>query len=795
MATKQHLEDSYVGEGFSPRNILVNRSAHKEKSFLAVPYLDTTRLTEQSTHYESPKSKVIKQDSYQTPQKSVHARTNSSLPPLAKSTQQVGFTSPRNQDFPSGNNPSVNLLSPAGKSAFYNSPSQPTYPLTARASYANPIKQEQSDEEDPKEEERKAILKYQRLLEAYDRQTKVLAGISQTLNNDTKNRIDRERRGIELKIQELEQRSRYKKANDLNAKEAIQKRLGLEDHFFDDYDSDFSDRDRLSDGNLSDEYRMLGGGRQGNRQIARAPIRKGTKLPTISINKSPSIQKKPSAPALKANTITDTANSKQPSYNPQTNYDMQMSYNNPAWQYNQYNQYNPYNYYNNYYPQYQYGMYNNYQPQPMSFGSSNLFDDPYRKFPMNPIGQPPILNDPNHPFFAGSLPIGFHPGYQPPFVYQPPQQIAASSMKPSKPKAERGSHEQNESTPEKKQQFVRKKKVEIRIGQGTFREKLQATCWAIAFPLLLTHEGYSRGKERKKLLQIHHDQRSKEYLIAAQEFVMNELNAELDVIYKEKKAMDLGKKITDKEATQRVTQLIFPKIKTLIDKLISLTNAHSMPREIFAYLASISENQCIPPNGFYFEFELKRLSFNHLGALTEMDELKSKMILCISFFARILIFQFLLMPWQEVKIASSAKKGKPFSSDIPKNENTKKNLKTIGSILMHLIEDMFTTTIKSDLNSQKKIAPKDRIKTIPRGGLFYFADEADNQTKNEKLGQDQIIVGLYTRAEISIFYKNYSVNVEQLRSALNSWTDHMYLLTHTEYTTNRKLHVFGTEDL
>lgn len=543
------------------------------------------------------------------------------------------------------------------------------------------------------------------------------------------------------------------------------------------------------------------------------------KLPTISPQKSNALEKKRSNFYNEPNTevnYTQVNSSIDPRMNySMNNYQTPVYY--PSWQsnYSAYQNYYPNNYqpfYNNfgmYPPQNQFGMYGGGGYQ-MSQSTFMPLEDPFRRFPMNPLGRRVILNDPNDPAFAGTLPRSFIPAPELP-VFQPiviPEQRALPKRVDTQASAEKVSKKESPSKPKETTKDTRKvtKRVEKRIGTGTKRQKLQATLWAIAYPQLMTKEGYAKGKERKKTIQLGFDQRVRDFISNCQNFIIRELQPQLDDIYKEKKAMTfkaaddksaLGtKNLSEKESTTRITQLLCPKIQALIEKLTTVTKPGSMPQEIVEFMASVSENQCIPPNGFYFDFEMKRLGFSHSGALSGVSETASKMVLCVSFLARILVYQFILMPWSEVKVISMAKKGKPYSSDIPKGETTKKNLKLIGSILIHLIEEMFAVALKADKNSQKKIPPKERIKTLPRGGLFYIYDEADHQVqKNETIGEDQLIAGIYSRMDLSVFYKNFPVQVEQLKTALASWVDNMYLLTHEEYKSNRKLHLFGKDGL
>lgn len=71
----------------------------------------------------------------------------------------------------------------------------------------------------------------------------------------------------------------------------------------------------------------------------------------------------------------------------------------------------------------------------------------------------------------------------------------------------------------------------------------------------------------------------------------------------------------------------------------------------------------MPPNNFFFEFEIKRLGFTHFGTLKyvlsylsypdkncrNMTENNSKMIIGMFILIRVLIYQFLLCPGKELK--------------------------------------------------------------------------------------------------------------------------------------------------
>eukprot|EP01017_Pseudomicrothorax_dubius_P047855 TRINITY_DN8634_c0_g1_i7.p1 TRINITY_DN8634_c0_g1~~TRINITY_DN8634_c0_g1_i7.p1 ORF type:complete len:123 (-),score=8.75 TRINITY_DN8634_c0_g1_i7:34-402(-) len=101
---------------------------------------------------------------------------------------------------------------------------------------------------------------------------------------------------------------------------------------------------------------------------------------------------------------------------------------------------------------------------------------------------------------------------------------------------------------------------------------------------------------------------------------------------------------------------------------------------MISFLRSYVAERSIPPQSFYFTFEVKRLMFTHYGTLKGMNHKRVTMLLSLLILVRVLIYKLILRPWEMLP-------------SLKKTEVLRRNIKTVGSFLYHLVYDHLVLTV------------------------------------------------------------------------------------------------------
>lgn len=82
-------------------------------------------------------------------------------------------------------------------------------------------------------------------------------------------------------------------------------------------------------------------------------------------------------------------------------------------------------------------------------------------------------------------------------------------------------------------------------------------------------------------------------------------------------------------------------LETLLKNLIE----ESVPKKLLVFLGKISHDRQIPPQNFFFLYELERLNFDSFARFKFMNKYVIQMISMGFIFIRILLYEIILQPW------------------------------------------------------------------------------------------------------------------------------------------------------
>ena len=324
--------------------------------------------------------------------------------------------------------------------------------------------------------------------------------------------------------------------------------------------------------------------------------------------------------------------------------------------------------------------------------------------------------------------------------------------------------------------------LDNKLASAERRKKLAAFGWVIAYTYVLKQEvrRVARVRKNKRATIMITEQQKIAHL--AQEFIKNAIFKELEFIYKESKMVNVAcvvdnKKFNEKDANLKIKEYFVPKLRRLFDQLISYTNENTIPHELLGFMASISENNCVPPPNFYTEFELKRLKFSEFGTIKGVTDKTAKLVIGMFLFVRVLIFEIVLYPWS---------KAKDFVQGIRYNALVEKNLKTFASILHIVFNDYIRSVVPVDLKSQADLSAEDKIKPMPGGRLIYIPEMEDPEEIRKRYPpKDEAVAGLYTKEELYVLFKNNKAEADQLKAYVDHWLDKLHKITNSYYKKNR----------
>lgn len=319
------------------------------------------------------------------------------------------------------------------------------------------------------------------------------------------------------------------------------------------------------------------------------------------------------------------------------------------------------------------------------------------------------------------------------------------------------------------------------------RKALKNILWAAAYPKLIL--AFTRRKVIRRKTTVYKTiiDGFGYFNNNAQDFFAENLFKQIKAFYLERKSMVLtsgeekglfgSKKISSDEIEDKVKNLIMPKMRALLNQLIHCTMEGTFPVQLAEFIANISENGCAPPNHFLFEFEIRRLQYTHYGTLKNLTDNHSKMIIGMFLLMRVLIYQFFVKPWTEIRKGSKL--------DPPgKEDQTKLNLKTIASILYHCLMDLYKSKLPVIPGNQNFLPPELKIK--PRTDILHTERGKDEEAK-KKSAEEDVIEGLYTKKQLEGFFVTKATDANQVKASLNEVLNNIYASTHKVYLAKKAI--------
>ena len=319
------------------------------------------------------------------------------------------------------------------------------------------------------------------------------------------------------------------------------------------------------------------------------------------------------------------------------------------------------------------------------------------------------------------------------------------------------------------------------------RTRMQAFGWAMAYTRIILAHTYRRVERRKTIAKKSIIDAFTFFGYNAQEFFIENVGKQIKAFYGEKKSMVLvsgqekgmfggGKKVSMEEQESRIKNLIMPKMRAMLDATLSATTEAKFPLALSSFIATITENQSAPPERFLLDFEINRLSFTHFGTMKDMTEDHSKMIIGMFVLVRIMIYQFFVMPWTEIR------KGVGLAPP-PKDSLAKLNLKTIASILYHSVLDFFKGKVPIQSGNQKFLPPHLKIKPTNTIMAAPTSDEAEQASS--KKPSEEAIQGLYTKKELEVFFSTRAQDASHIKGMLEQVLRNIYKITHRIHLENK----------
>ena len=306
------------------------------------------------------------------------------------------------------------------------------------------------------------------------------------------------------------------------------------------------------------------------------------------------------------------------------------------------------------------------------------------------------------------------------------------------------------------------------------RTRLKTYLWVVVYPALFFNHTHVRAHKRKATIRHSIINSYGTFTGEVQRFFADELKLQLESIYNEKKSMVIvegiekgffGKKsLSQKETDNRIYNLIMPKLRKLLNVLIEKAKGAEFPESLIKFIASITENQSVPPDRFLFEFEVRRLNFTHLGTLKGMTSLHSKMIIGMFLVIRVIVYQFLVQPWNELK---------HLDYKIPADETAKRNLKTIASVLYHATMDLFRGKVPVAVNNQVFLSVDMKVK-----GRVSPLKTPELMNEKVKVSEEDVMSGLFTKKELTNLFGQKMQDINDLKGLIYEFLDHIYNKTH-----------------
>jgi len=201
-------------------------------------------------------------------------------------------------------------------------------------------------------------------------------------------------------------------------------------------------------------------------------------------------------------------------------------------------------------------------------------------------------------------------------------------------------------------------------------------------------------------------------------------------------------------------KLIFNKLYVCLD---------SFPSALLELLGPIVKEDTFMQQDYFSVFEIKRMKFGPFGLIREMSQQRVKLILGGIILMRVLIYSFIMRPWEA------------FKQDKTKFKIDK--LLNIGSILYNSVMGLFKASVPAYDNNQSFLAVEHvtRPKRNPLQAVDNFVPEKGFVPVEKDMTRDsEIINGFYAGHQLSAFFVSHKKIAEELKPLIDGWLDALY---------------------
>ncbi|CAG9333939.1 unnamed protein product [Blepharisma stoltei] len=295
----------------------------------------------------------------------------------------------------------------------------------------------------------------------------------------------------------------------------------------------------------------------------------------------------------------------------------------------------------------------------------------------------------------------------------------------------------------------RQREHEMRVVGLRGKSLFRAIGYAVLFPIMAISSLLEK-KGKKKFENINNMESSiKIFTEVAKEWTMKAIKIPLTSILNDPK-LDLS--LSNKDNNLRETEFIKAKIlktqvrvKGILDCLRENTTEELMRVPLRVFIDKLIDDGSYIPQDYLMPFERSRLETDEFGALWQQNDNKRKMLVATFFISRIIVRDFCLNS-QENHIP------------VRPGSKTQQNLRTIGSILQHIV---LMTFCKTGRQAQEGLIDENEILA---------------RRKGEKLrprNDDGISDKLQAVSEYEIIYRSMEKFFLDMQYSLDSWTGHV----------------------
>eukprot|EP01017_Pseudomicrothorax_dubius_P043394 TRINITY_DN7217_c0_g1_i3.p1 TRINITY_DN7217_c0_g1~~TRINITY_DN7217_c0_g1_i3.p1 ORF type:complete len:604 (-),score=119.35 TRINITY_DN7217_c0_g1_i3:60-1802(-) len=293
------------------------------------------------------------------------------------------------------------------------------------------------------------------------------------------------------------------------------------------------------------------------------------------------------------------------------------------------------------------------------------------------------------------------------------------------------------------------------------RRRLRVAMWAVSYIVFLF--GYVRRKvaNRRNIVSKELTVKIEQASIDSIQLISSTVQKVLNTIYTEKKSLCFimnaekgllgGKVALEYEEIEARLEVIKKHLKSLVETLGEKISQETVPGTLIEYFALLTQVKGIVPQNFYFDFELRRMEFTIYATNKNYKPERTKMIIAFQILIRTLIYKFLLRPWE-------------VNPKVKKGENFRRNMKTLASVLYHIILDHMKMSAPVIQKNQIHLPNFAKIK--PKAEPLYAeetrVDRAETYTR-KKNDDDNIIDGLYSKDQLEDLFENHRQWIAQMK--------------------------------